>query len=34
MQARAVPSSEAAANVEAGGGKPVALEIMIPLVGF
>ena len=32
MQARAI--LEAAANVEAGGGKPVALEIMIPLVGF
>jgi len=32
MQARAI--LEAAANVEAAGGKPVALEIMIPLVGF
>jgi pyruvate,orthophosphate dikinase len=32
MQARAI--FEAAANVEAGGGKKVALEIMIPLVGF
>ncbi len=32
MQARAI--LEAAANVEADGGKKVALEIMIPLVGF
>ena len=32
MQARAI--FEAAANVEAAGGKPVELEIMIPLVGF
>ena len=32
MQARAI--LEAALNVEEGGGKPVALEIMIPLVGF
>jgi pyruvate,orthophosphate dikinase len=32
MQARAI--LEAATNVEAGGGKKVALEIMIPLVGF
>jgi pyruvate,orthophosphate dikinase len=32
MQARAI--FEAAANVEAAGGKPVQLEIMIPLVGF
>ena len=32
MQARAI--LEAAANVEAAGGKPVLLEIMIPLVGF
>jgi pyruvate,orthophosphate dikinase len=32
MQARAI--LEAALNVEAGGGKPVQLEIMIPLVGF
>ncbi len=32
MQARAI--LEAALNVEAAGGEPVALEIMIPLVGF
>ncbi|HUJ02059.1 MAG TPA: pyruvate, phosphate dikinase [Rhizomicrobium sp.] len=32
MQARAI--FEAAANVEKAGGKPVELEIMIPLVGF
>ena len=32
MQARAI--LEAAANIEAGGGKPVDLEIMIPLVGY
>jgi len=32
MQARAI--LEAALNVEAAGGKPVELEIMIPLVGF
>jgi pyruvate, orthophosphate dikinase len=32
MQARAI--FEAALNVEAAGGKPVQLEIMIPLVGF
>ena len=32
MQARAI--LEAALNVEAAGGKPVQLEIMIPLVGF
>jgi pyruvate,orthophosphate dikinase len=32
MQARAI--FEAAANVEAAGGRPVELEIMIPLVGF
>jgi pyruvate,orthophosphate dikinase len=32
MQARAI--LEAAANVVAAGGKPVQLEIMIPLVGF
>jgi pyruvate,orthophosphate dikinase len=32
MQARAI--LEAALNVEEGGGMPVALEIMIPLVGF
>ncbi|MBV9045957.1 MAG: pyruvate, phosphate dikinase, partial [Alphaproteobacteria bacterium] len=32
MQARAI--FEAALNVEAAGGKPVLLEIMIPLVGF
>ncbi|MBU6473392.1 MAG: pyruvate, phosphate dikinase, partial [Alphaproteobacteria bacterium] len=32
MQARAL--MEAALNVEAAGGKPVQLEIMIPLVGF
>lgn len=32
MQARAI--LEAALNVEAAGGKPVLLEIMIPLVGF
>ena len=32
MQARAI--LEAAANVEAAGGKPVELEIMIPLVGY
>jgi pyruvate,orthophosphate dikinase len=32
MQARAI--FEAALNVEAAGGKPVELEIMIPLVGF
>ena len=32
MQARAI--LEAAANVEEAGGKPVQLEIMIPLVGF
>jgi pyruvate, orthophosphate dikinase len=32
MQARAI--FEAAANVEQAGGKPVELEIMIPLVGF
>ncbi|MBS0471773.1 MAG: pyruvate, phosphate dikinase [Proteobacteria bacterium] len=32
MQARAI--LEAALNVEASGGKPVQLEIMIPLVGF
>jgi pyruvate,orthophosphate dikinase len=32
MQARAI--LEAALNVEKDGGKPVALEIMIPLVGF
>jgi len=32
MQARAI--LEAALDVEEGGGKPVALEIMIPLVGF
>jgi pyruvate,orthophosphate dikinase len=32
MQARAI--LEAAANVVAGGGEPVQLEIMIPLVGF
>ena len=32
MQARAL--MEAALNVEAAGGKPVLLEIMIPLVGF
>jgi pyruvate,orthophosphate dikinase len=32
MQARAI--LEAALDVEAGGGKPVQLEIMIPLVGF
>ncbi|MGA9795407.1 MAG: pyruvate, phosphate dikinase [Rhizomicrobium sp.] len=32
MQARAI--LEAAANVERAGGKPVELEIMIPLVGF
>jgi len=32
MQARAI--LEAALNVEADGGKPVRLEIMIPLVGF
>jgi pyruvate,orthophosphate dikinase len=32
MQARAI--LEAALNVEVAGGKPVALEIMIPLVGF
>jgi pyruvate, orthophosphate dikinase len=32
MQARAI--LEAALNVEEAGGKPVALEIMIPLVGF
>jgi pyruvate,orthophosphate dikinase len=32
MQARAI--LEAAANIESAGGKPVQLEIMIPLVGF
>ncbi len=32
MQARAI--LEAALNVEAAGGKPVQLEIMVPLVGF
>src|SRR6201999_3403196 len=32
MQARAI--LEAAANVVAAGGKPVELEIMVPLVGF
>jgi pyruvate,orthophosphate dikinase len=32
MQARAI--LEAALNVEKAGGKPVALEIMVPLVGF
>jgi pyruvate,orthophosphate dikinase len=32
MQARAI--LEAALNVERAGGKPVALEVMIPLVGF
>ena len=32
MQARAI--LEAALNVEEQGGKPVELEIMIPLVGF
>src|SRR5215469_12056344 len=32
MQARAI--LEAAANVSAAGGKPVQLEIMVPLVGF
>jgi pyruvate,orthophosphate dikinase len=32
MQARAI--LEAALNVEGAGGKPVALEIMVPLVGF